>query len=79
MKKGVLTMMMYLMPLKGQLCLHSSANESQDGTVTVFFGLSGYPYSYHTRPAASHSTYIRAPQPATELERPPYRPTPTVS
>jgi len=41
MKKGVLTVMMYLMPLRGQLCLHSSANEDADGSVSVFFGLSG--------------------------------------
>jgi len=41
MKKGVLTLMMYLMPLRNQLCLHSSANEGEDGNVTVFFGLSG--------------------------------------
>jgi len=41
MKKGVLTLMMYQMPLRGQLCLHSSANEGSDGHVTVFFGLSG--------------------------------------
>jgi phosphoenolpyruvate carboxykinase (ATP) len=42
MKKGILTLMMYLMPLKGQLCLHSSANEDMhSGQTTVFFGLSG--------------------------------------
>merc|ERR1719456_1806329 len=41
MKKGILTLMMYQMPLRNQLCLHSSANESEDGHVTVFFGLSG--------------------------------------
>lgn len=42
MKKGILTLMMYQMPLKGQLCLHSSANEdASSGAVTVFFGLSG--------------------------------------
>jgi len=41
MKKGVLTYMMYMMPLQGQLCLHSSANEDDDSNVTVFFGLSG--------------------------------------
>jgi len=41
MKKGILTLMMYLMPLQGQLCLHSSANEDRQGNVTVFFGLSG--------------------------------------
>jgi len=33
--------MMYLMPLRKQLCLHSSANEDERGNVTVFFGLSG--------------------------------------
>jgi len=41
MKKGILTLMMYLMPLRGQLCLHSSANEDNAGNSTVFFGLSG--------------------------------------
>ena len=41
MKKGILTLMMYQMPLRKQLCLHSSANEGADGSVTVFFGLSG--------------------------------------
>ena len=41
MKKGILTLMMYRMPLLGQLCLHSSANEDDEGNVTVFFGLSG--------------------------------------
>lgn len=41
MKKGILTLMMYRMPLLGQLCLHSSANEDAHGNVTVFFGLSG--------------------------------------
>ena len=41
MKKGILTYMMYMMPLRDQLCLHSSANEGPDGSVTVFFGLSG--------------------------------------
>jgi len=41
MKKGILTLMMYLMPLRNQLCLHSSANEDSSGNVTVFFGLSG--------------------------------------
>jgi len=41
MKKGILTLMMYQMPLRGQLCLHSSANEDDHGNVSVFFGLSG--------------------------------------
>jgi len=41
MKKGVFTIMNYLMPLKGQLSMHCSANESKDGNVSIFFGLSG--------------------------------------
>lgn len=41
MKKGVLTIMMYLMPKMGALPLHSSANEGESGDVTLFFGLSG--------------------------------------
>jgi phosphoenolpyruvate carboxykinase (ATP) len=41
MKKGILTLMMYAMPKKNQLPLHSSANVGPDGDVTMFFGLSG--------------------------------------
>lgn len=41
MKKGILTLMMYEMPLRGQLPLHSSCNVGKKGDVTVFFGLSG--------------------------------------
>ena len=42
MKKGILTLMMYQMPLRNQLPLHSAANEDPaDGSVTLFFGLSG--------------------------------------
>ncbi|KAK9457389.1 ATP-utilizing phosphoenolpyruvate carboxykinase [Dipodascopsis uninucleata] len=42
MKKGVLTVMFYLMPVKHDvLTLHSSANEGPNGDVTLFFGLSG--------------------------------------
>lgn len=41
MKKGILTVMMYLMPKRGMLTLHSSANEGPDGDTTLFFGLSG--------------------------------------
>ena len=40
MKKSVLTLMMYLMPLKGYLPLHSSAN-IKDDNLCLFFGLSG--------------------------------------
>ena len=42
MKKGILTVFFYEMPVKhGVLTLHSSANQGKDGDVTVFFGLSG--------------------------------------
>jgi phosphoenolpyruvate carboxykinase (ATP) len=41
MKKGVFTIMNYLMPKQGLLPLHSSCNEGKDGDVTLFFGLSG--------------------------------------
>ncbi|KAI9202800.1 ATP-utilizing phosphoenolpyruvate carboxykinase [Polychytrium aggregatum] len=41
MKKGVFTVMHYLMPKAGVLSLHSSANEGKDGDVSLFFGLSG--------------------------------------
>ncbi|KAF0979924.1 hypothetical protein FDP41_001077 [Naegleria fowleri] len=41
MKKGVFTIMHYLMPKQGVLSLHSSCNEGKDGTVSLFFGLSG--------------------------------------
>ncbi|KAG0243714.1 Protein kinase C-like 1 [Actinomortierella wolfii] len=41
MKKGVFTIMHYLMPKAGVLSLHSSANQGDKGDVTLFFGLSG--------------------------------------
>ncbi|CBQ72327.1 probable phosphoenolpyruvate carboxykinase [Sporisorium reilianum SRZ2] len=42
MKKGIFSVMHYLMPVKyNQLSLHSSANEGPDGDVSLFFGLSG--------------------------------------
>ncbi len=41
MKKGIFTIMHYLMPLQGVLSLHTSANEGPDGDVSLFFGLSG--------------------------------------
>jgi len=41
MKKGVFTIMHYLMPKKGIFSMHCSANEGTDGDVSLFFGLSG--------------------------------------
>jgi phosphoenolpyruvate carboxykinase (ATP) len=42
MKKGVFTLMNYLMPKRDVLSMHCSANEDPDnGDVAVFFGLSG--------------------------------------
>ena len=42
MKKGIFSVMNFIMPLKGHLSLHSSCNVSYDGENTaLFFGLSG--------------------------------------
>jgi len=41
MKKGVFTLMHYLMPMQGKLSLHSGCNAGEKGDVTLFFGLSG--------------------------------------
>lgn len=41
MKKGVFTIMNYIMPKIGVLSMHCSANEGADGDVSLFFGLSG--------------------------------------
>ena len=41
MKKGVFSIMNYIMPKKGILSMHSSANIGSEGDVALFFGLSG--------------------------------------
>lgn len=41
MKKGLFSLMHYLMPDQGVLSLHSSATEGKDGDVTLMLGLSG--------------------------------------
>ncbi len=41
MKKGVFTIMHYLMPKRNVLSMHCSANQGDGGSVSIFFGLSG--------------------------------------
>jgi phosphoenolpyruvate carboxykinase (ATP) len=41
MKKSVFTIMNYLLPLKGVMSMHCSANVGKNGDTALFFGLSG--------------------------------------
>ncbi len=40
-KKSIFTLLNYLLPLRGVLSMHCSANIGQDGDAAIFFGLSG--------------------------------------
>lgn len=40
-KKSIFTVMNYLLPLKGVMSMHCSANQGDDGSTALFFGLSG--------------------------------------
>lgn len=41
MKKGMFSMMNYLLPLQGMAAMHCSANVGEKGDTAIFFGLSG--------------------------------------
>jgi phosphoenolpyruvate carboxykinase (ATP) len=41
MKKGIFTVMNYLMPKQNMLSMHCSATEGKDGATSILFGLSG--------------------------------------
>ncbi len=41
MKKGVFTIMNYILPKQGVLSMHCSCNRDDEGNVSLFFGLSG--------------------------------------
>ena len=41
MKKGIVSVMNYYLPLRGMAAMHCSANEGKNGDTAIFFGLSG--------------------------------------
>jgi phosphoenolpyruvate carboxykinase (ATP) len=57
MKKGLFSVMHYLMPQRRVLSLHSGCNVGKDGDVALFFGLSGMISSH---PLHNLRTYIHS-------------------
>ncbi|XP_057481110.1 phosphoenolpyruvate carboxykinase (ATP) 1-like [Actinidia eriantha] len=55
MKKGLLSVMHYLMPKRQILSLHSGCNAGKDGDVALFFGLSG---TGKTTLSTDHNSYL---------------------
>ena len=56
MKKGLFSVMHYLMPKRQILSLHSGSNMGKDGDVALFFGLSGIYYLY--LPLTNHTLLL---------------------
>lgn len=58
MKKGIFTVMHYLMPKRGILSLHSGCNVGKNDDVTLFFGLSGMFTVLQLNRRASHVRFV---------------------